>query len=139
MNISLIDKDTENKINERIDALKEKEKDIRESITISNEQVRQKCKGITKEELKDYLTLESVYVFFNLISATCKILTRTNKHLIPHIEVQDNVVFKNFITNTFADIEKYEENYLNLEDQNFLWWDNARQLFYIIPFTYKNK
>ena len=139
MKISLIDKDTEKQIEEKIDTIMATEKDIRDAITISNEQVRIKCKGITREQLKDYLTLESVYVFFNLISATTKILTRTNKHIIPHIEVQDNVVFKNFVTDTFDKIEEYENNFLNLEDQNFIWYDNTRELFYIIPFTYKNK
>jgi chloramphenicol O-acetyltransferase len=137
MKINIIDADTQKALNQRIDALKEKEKDIRDSLTISNEQVWKLCKGITEQELFDYLHLESVYVYFNHISSLCKILTRTNKSLIPHISVTENTEFKDFVTKVFADIEKYEDNFLNLDAGNVLWWSKAREKFYIIPLEYQ--
>jgi chloramphenicol O-acetyltransferase len=133
MNINIIDSDTQQRIEEKINNLKQKERDIRESFIISNEQVYNKCKSITEKQLFDYLHLENVYLYFNHVSALCKILTRTNKEIIPHLTYQNNTDFKDFLTNTFSEIEKYEDNFLNLEEQNLLWWSNAKESFYIIP------
>jgi hypothetical protein len=137
MNINILDgefvSEIESAIKERIQTIKNNSNEDRKNFVYSIEHIKTKSKKITEQELFDYLYLERIYGQFNHIASLSKVLTRTNKDILPHKTIEDNFELKNFITKTFNEIESYEDKYLNLELKFYLAYKENENIFFLVP------